>query len=302
MCLILQNLLNVQNKREHPNQVKEFVETVVPGGASIPLRRRCSSTTCLLNGSSCPAHASPSVSADCSEPTQECRSPACRVASRRGCPGDLCMTPRTCCLSVLAHGVPVCPAGRIDRPDSFSDQKQKVGLPSHSAPQPWLEASVMTTILLCAMSNITLCFSQKRSLQWARADTQARVTVSRWRPWHQEADGTLCFSQNWIGCMWSRPNKTTGEAAAIWPSILWKALSGRVVASSKEAAWCWIVMVCLQSPPQLVQTGCLTKPEHGGRELCPPLSSPSSWARGGALTLSGWTSNARWLGRWFGGA
>ncbi len=96
MCLTLQNLLNVQNKREHPNQVKEFVETVVPGGASIPLRRRCSSTTCLLNGSSCPAHASPSVSADCSEPTQECRSPACRVASRRGCPGDLCMTPRTC--------------------------------------------------------------------------------------------------------------------------------------------------------------------------------------------------------------
>ncbi len=205
------------------------------------------------------------------------------------------MTPRTCCLSVLAHGVPVCPAGRIDRPDSFSDQKPKVGLPSHSAPQPWLEASIMTTILLCAVSNITPCFSQKRSLQWARADTQARVTVSRWRPWHQEADGTLCFSQNWIGCMWSRPNKTTGEAAAIWPSILWKALSGQVFASSKEAAWRWIVMVCLQSPPQLVQTGCPTKPEHGGRELCPPLSSPSSWARGGALTLSGWTSNARCL-------
>ncbi len=28
---------------------------------------------------------------------------------------DLCITPRTCCLSVLAHGVPLCPAGRIDR-------------------------------------------------------------------------------------------------------------------------------------------------------------------------------------------
>ncbi len=39
-------------------------------------------------------------SADCSEPTQEGRSPACRVASRRGRPGDLCMTPRTCCLCV----------------------------------------------------------------------------------------------------------------------------------------------------------------------------------------------------------
>ncbi len=54
------------------------------GGASIPLKRRCSLTTSLLHGSSCPAP--PSVSADCSEPTQEGRSPACRVASRWGRP------------------------------------------------------------------------------------------------------------------------------------------------------------------------------------------------------------------------
>ncbi len=73
------------------------------GGASIPLKRHCSSTTCLLLGSFCPAHASPSVSADCSGPTQKGCSPACRVAPRRGCPGDLCMTSRTCCLSVLAR-------------------------------------------------------------------------------------------------------------------------------------------------------------------------------------------------------
>ncbi len=50
------------------------------------------------------------------EPTQEGRSPACRVASRWGRPGYLCMTPQTCCLSVLAH---VCPAGRIDRPGTL---------------------------------------------------------------------------------------------------------------------------------------------------------------------------------------
>ncbi len=88
-------------------------------GASIPLKRHCSLTTCLLLGLFCPAHVSPSVSADCSEPTQEGRSPACRVASRRGRPGDLCMTPRICCLSILAHGVPKCPAGKIDRPDTL---------------------------------------------------------------------------------------------------------------------------------------------------------------------------------------
>ncbi len=155
------------------------------GGASIPLRRRCSLTTCLLHGLSCPAHASPSVSADCSEPTQEGRSPACRVASRWGRPSDLCMTPRTCFLSLLAHGVPVCPAGRIDRPGTLLGflgswcagptpswtRDRKVGLPSHSAPQPLLEASVVTTFLLCTVSKITPCFRQKRSLQWARADT-----------------------------------------------------------------------------------------------------------------------------------
>ncbi len=102
------------------------------------------------------------------------------------------------------------------RPDSFSDQRPKVGLPSHSAPQPLLEASVMTTFLLCAVSKITHCFSQKRSLPRARADTHARVTVTR--PWRQAPDGTLCFSQNWIGHMWSR-NRSTGKAAAI--SVKW---------------------------------------------------------------------------------
>ncbi len=42
-----------------------------------------------------------------------------RVASRRGRPSDLCMTPQICFLSILAHGVPECSAGRIDRPDTL---------------------------------------------------------------------------------------------------------------------------------------------------------------------------------------
>ncbi len=36
-------------------------------------------------------------------------------------------------------------------------------------------------------------------------------------------------------------------------------------------------------------------PDETG-EPCPPLSSPSSWARGGVPTLSGWTTTARWPG------
>ncbi len=108
--------------------------------------------------------------------------------------------------------------------------------------QPLLEASVVKSFLLCAVSKVMPCFSQKRSLQCARADTQAQIAIMRWRPWRQAMDGTLYFSQNWIGRMWSRPNQSTGEATAIRPSILWKALRGRAVPSSKEAAWRWIVV------------------------------------------------------------
>ncbi len=133
--------------------------------------------------------------------------------------------------------------------------------------------------------------------------------VTRWCPWRQVADGTLCLSQNWMGRMWSRPSWSTDEAAAIRPSIFWKA-DGRYIPWRKprgaesrqllhlhlvwlsaesaqvwgdckqQKSWCvsegsvaslettseppWSVP---QSPPQLVQTGCLTKPERRGREL-----------------------------------
>ncbi len=146
-------------------------------GASIPLRRSCSFTTCLLLGSFCPAHALPSVSADWSEPTQEGNSPACRGASRRGLwfmyyTTDL-LSERTSTWCPLMSGRKNWQAWHtasisrqlMCRPDSSSDQRPKVGLPSHSAPQPLLEASVVTTFLLCAVSRITPYFSQRRSLQ-----------------------------------------------------------------------------------------------------------------------------------------
>ncbi len=88
------------------------------------------------------------------------------------------------------------------RPDSSSDQRLKVSLPSHSAPQPLLEVSVLTTFLLCAVSRITPRFSQKGSLQQARADTQARVTITRW----QSSDAKLRMEPSalartgWVSC------------------------------------------------------------------------------------------------------
>ncbi len=74
------------------------------GGASIPLRKRCSLTTCLLLGSFCLAQASPSVSADWvwAHTRRLFASVQSRFDTR---PPWWFMTPRTCCLSVLAHGV-----------------------------------------------------------------------------------------------------------------------------------------------------------------------------------------------------
>ncbi len=175
---------------------------------SIPLKRHCSSTTCLLLGSFCPAHALPSVSADCSEHTQEGCLPACRVTSRRGHPGDLCMTPRTCCLSVLAHSIPLCPAGRIDRPDTLlaylgswcagptplRSKDWRSVCPRTALPNPcWKHLSWQPSF--CAVSKITACFSQKGSLQWAWADTQARFTATRWCPWPSASART-----GWVAC------------------------------------------------------------------------------------------------------
>ncbi len=87
--------------------------------------------------------------------------------------------------------------------DSSSDHRPKVGLPSHSAPQPLLEASVVTTFLLCAVSRVTPRFSQRGFLQWVRADTQARVTVMRWRRanGHHANEFVIRFQS---GAAWSR--------------------------------------------------------------------------------------------------
>ncbi len=57
-------LLRRRSLLELCNRLPKFSEPWA-GGVSITLRRRCSLTTCLLHGSSCPAHALPSVSADC---------------------------------------------------------------------------------------------------------------------------------------------------------------------------------------------------------------------------------------------
>ncbi len=111
------------------------------------------------------------------------------------------------------------------RPDCSSDQRPKVSLTLHSTPQPLLEVSAVTTFLLCAVSRVTPCFSQKGSLQEngrargaeslsekkaIRECREARLKLSQWeqstgwispsmtrtqRESHQRA-GEICTSHN----------------------------------------------------------------------------------------------------------
>ncbi len=111
----------------------------------------------------------------------------------------------------------------------------KVGLPSHSAPQPVLEASVVTTFLVWT-NPMAMPFSIHRGFfQGVRAVTQAWFTLICKRPWRHALCGTRGFNQRWRGRMRSRPSCNTGDAAAIRPSILWNTLSGRAVCRS----WRW---------------------------------------------------------------
>ncbi len=131
------------------------------------------------------------------------------------------MNPKDCYLSRKDSGlqggdiqvVKPCKCGRrgpaasqmseMDTPlDHAQDHRTKVGLPSHSTlPKPLLEASVMTTFLLCAVSRIMPCFSQKGSLQRARADTQPesplRGGVRDARPWMEPSASART---GWVAC------------------------------------------------------------------------------------------------------
>ncbi len=110
------------------------------------------------------------------------------------------------------------------RPDSSSDQRLKVGLSSHNAPQPLLEVSVVTTFLLCAMSRITPRFSQKGSLQQARADTQARVTVTQMEPSASARTG-------WVACE-ADPTEVPAKPLPYVP-----AFSGKLWADRRYLPW-----------------------------------------------------------------
>ncbi len=102
------------------------------------------------------------------------------------------------------------------------------------------------------------------------------------------APSILLTPQGWLSLVW-----LSAKSAQVWGDSKqqksWCVSVGSVAMLETTSESLWSIP---QSPPQLFQTGCQTKPERRGRELCPPLTSSPAWDRGGALTLTGWTTNA----------
>ncbi len=94
------------------------------------------------------------------------------------------------------------------KPFSAFDQWPKVGLPSHSAPQPVLEASVVTTFLLWTNPMATPFFIHRGFFQGVRAVTQACFTLICRRPWRHALCGTRGFNQRWRGACGAGPAVT----------------------------------------------------------------------------------------------
>ncbi len=129
-------------------------------------------------------------------------------------------------------------------------------------------------------------FIHRGFFQGVRAVTQAWFTLMCRRPWRHALCGTRGFNQRWRGRMRSRPSCNTGDAAAMRPSILWNALSGRAVPLLKVARvseWPECVLA-------LSQLSCELSPE-----LFPEfLNGKSFWmarARSGAITALMWAES-----------
>ncbi len=181
------------------------------------------------------------------------------------------------------------------KPLSAFDQWPKVGLPSHSAPQPVFEASVVTTFLVWTNPMATPFFIHCGFFQG--------FTLICKRPWRHALCGTRGFNQRWRGRMRSRPSCNTGDAAAIRPSILWNTLSGRAVSLLKVAVSFWMARARSGAITALMWTESRTVPRNDTRSLVSLLAkltlSPrrSKWLRMRVLCESSSTSDWARMGQ-----
>ncbi len=113
-------------------------------------------------------------------------------------------------------------------------QSPEAACPSHVAPQPVLEASVVTTTCRDTCSKGTPARRKARSIQGLKERRHSCVMFTRSAPRCHAHLGTRECNQCWSGLIWSNPSGVTAAADAICPRSLWNCFSGTTVLPLKE--------------------------------------------------------------------
>ncbi len=172
--------------------------------------------------------------------------------------------PRTCCLSVLAHGVPLCPAGRIDMhgtllaflgswcagPTPLRTKDRRSVCPHTVLPNPcWKRLSWQPSFC-------------------APCEVEVPSTGQGWYtgPAHRYAVASVTPSRSWNTLLQPELDRSHVKQTQLKyrrsRCVLWKALSGRAVPSLKEAVWRWIVVACTAETVAVVFTESITVPRN----------------------------------------
>ncbi len=104
----------------------------------------------------------------------------------------------------------------------------------HVAPQPVLEASVVTTTCRYTCSKGTPARRKARSIQGLKERRHSCVMFTQSIPRRHAHLGTRECNQCWSGLIWSNLSGVTAAADAICPRSLWNCSSGTTVLPLKE--------------------------------------------------------------------
>ncbi len=113
-------------------------------------------------------------------------------------------------------------------------QSPEAACPLHVAPQPVLEASVVTTVCRDTCSRGTPARRKARSVQGLRERRHCWEIPTHSVPRRHAHLGTRECSQCWSGLIWSNPSGVTAAADAICPRSLWNCFSGTTFLPLKE--------------------------------------------------------------------
>ncbi len=171
-------------------------------------------------------------------------------------PVGWCTRPPQCCPCRLACACPTAVAGNCRKAKCTAHSSRQLMCQSsrgpvqspeaacslHVAPQPVLEASVVTTVCRDTCSRATPARRKARSIQGLRERQHCWVIPTRSVPRRHAHLGSRECSQCWSGLIWSNPSDVTAAADAICPRSLWNCFSGTTFLPLKElrqfsAAW-----------------------------------------------------------------